>query len=424
MKKLSCVVSCPISTYSGYGARSRDFVKGLIQAYPDLDVKILSQRWGNTRLSFLQDTNDTFFTPLIIPNLTVKPDIWIQITVPNEFRRIGTLNIGVTAGIETTHCHHSWIEGINNMDLTLTSSEHSKNVLEQTVYEHKQDNNSSLIRTTKPIQVLFEGVDTSIYKVVDLKDNTLDLSEINEKFCFLTVGHWMQGKLGHDRKNIGYTVKAFLEAFKDKDKQPALILKTLQATSSIIDKKNIIEKINLIKDTVKGKLPNIYLLHGDMSDEEVNLLYNNPKVKCMVSLTKGEGYGRPLAEFASIGKPVIASNWSGHLDFLKKELVFLVNGTLENVDESAQVKDMILKESKWFKPDDIEVIETLKTVFKEYNNHTGRARQQSSFMLQNFSYNKMVELLKTLLDPFVDKIPKHVELQLPKLNLPKLQKIE
>lgn len=427
MKKISCVVSCPISTYSGYGGRSRDFVRGLIENYPDWDIKILSQRWGNTRLGFLEDTNDTLFSPLIVPNISQKPDIWIQITVPNEFRKIGTLSIGVTAGIETTICHQSWLEGANNMDIILTSSEHSKNVLQNTVYEIRQastNQTSGTIKLSKPVETLFEGVDTSVYKVIDEQNNVLDLSSIKEKFCFLTIGHWMQGRLGHDRKNIGYTVKAFLEAFKNKDTQPALLLKTLQTTSSILDREQLLEKIDAIKQTVKGKLPNIYLLHGDMYDEEINALYNNPKVKCLVSLTKGEGYGRPLAEFASIGKPIIASNWSGHLDFLRKDLVILVGGTLENVDPSAEVKDMIMKESQWFKPNDVEVIEAFKRMFKEYNNYLSRAREQKDYILSNFTYEKMKERIKVVVDPLVEKIPKQVELQLPSLNLPKLKKIE
>ena len=50
----------------------------------------------------------------------------------------------------------------------------------------------------------------------------MDLPEIKESFCFLFVGHWMQGAFGHDRKNVGLLVKSFLETFKNKQKQPAL----------------------------------------------------------------------------------------------------------------------------------------------------------------------------------------------------------
>lgn len=419
MKKLTCVVSCPISTYSGYGARSRDFVRALIENYPDWDVKILEQRWGNTRRSYLQDFDDKFFSPLVVDSVNYKPDVWIQITIPNEFKKIGALNIGVTAGIETTICHHTWLQGINNMDVVLASSNHTKEVFDSVSYEVKIGTNDSTIKALKPVEVLFEGVDTDVYKVLDSKSKTLDLSDISESFCFLTVGHWMQGDLGHDRKNIGYTIKAFLETFKNKNTQPALILKTLQATSSILDRDEVLKKINAIRKTVKGDLPNIYLLHGDMSDEEMNLLYNHPKVKCLVSLTKGEGYGRPLAEFASIGKPVIASNWSGQKDFLSKENCLLIGGTLENVHPSAHVKDMLMKESKWFKPDDSEVGHAFRQMFKEYKLFLPKANEHGKYVTENFSYDSMKTKLKSLLDPYVEKIPRQVELQLP--NLKKIQ---
>ena len=114
-------VSCPIDTYSGYGARSRDFVKALIESNK-YDVKILSQRWGNTRKGFLNDFKEwEFLKKYIVPGLNVQPDIWCQVTVPNEFQKVGKYNIGLTAGIETTACAHQWIEGCNRMDLILTS---------------------------------------------------------------------------------------------------------------------------------------------------------------------------------------------------------------------------------------------------------------------------------------------------------------
>ena len=65
----------------------------------------------------------------LIPGLQSKPDIWCQVTVPNEFQPMGKYNIGLTAGMETTLVHSSWIEGCNRMDIILTSSQHSKTTL-------------------------------------------------------------------------------------------------------------------------------------------------------------------------------------------------------------------------------------------------------------------------------------------------------
>ena len=418
----SVVVSCPIDTYSGYGARARDLVKALIET-KKYDVKILSQRWGNTRFGYLKDHNETDLASRLVPKLDGKPDIWMQVSVPNEFQAVGNYNIGVTAGMETTLVHQSWLDGCNRMDLVLTSSTHSVNTFKKTVYEERDTNTKQVVRKIelqKPIDIIFEGVDLSKYKPTNSK---LDLSDIKESFCHLLVGHWMQGEFGQDRKNVGYTIKSFLEAFKNKQTPPALILKSMQVGTSIIDRTRMLKKIDQIRKTVKGKLPNIYLLHGEMSDSEMNDLYNHSKVKVMVSHTKGEGFGRPLLEFASIGKPIIASGWSGHVDFLSKEYTVLIGGELKNVHKSAAVKDMILEDSKWFTPNDQEVARAYKETFKNYKKFVTLAKRQRKLVVDNFSYQKMVEVLDKILDANVAELPQQVQLTLPKLNLPKLEKV-
>jgi hypothetical protein len=423
MSKVSCVISCPIDTYSGYGARSRDLVKAIIKAKPDWNVMLLSQRWGNTRFGYLEDHKELDLKSRIVPNLTQQPDVWMQISVPNEFQKIGKYNIGVTAGIETTVCAAEWIQGCNNMDLVLTSSEHSKGVFEQTIYtiEDNKTKQQQELKLTTPVKVVFEGVDLTKYQ--DSSPVEVNLP-IQEKFAYLVVGHWMKGDVGHDRKNIGYTVKAFLETFKNKNNPPALVLKTSQVGTSIIDRETILDKIDQIRKTVRGALPNIYLLHGEMTDEEMNGLYNHPKVKAMISFNKGEGFGRPLLEFTTTGKPVIASGWSGQMDFLHKEYSFLLGGELENVHPSAAVDKMLLKESKWFKPNDGQVGTALRESFKNYKDFLKRSRKHKKYTKDNFSFDKMQELVDSILTGNVPEFAQQVELNLPKLKLPKLKKID
>ena len=420
MNKPIAVVSCPIDTYSGYGARARDFVKALINL-DKYEVQILSQRWGNTRFGYLEDHKETKLIEKIIPKLNEKPDLWFQITVPNEFQPVGKYNIGVTAGMETTLVHPTWIEGCNRMNLVLTSSEHSKAVFESSVFEQKDKNTNAVVNTiklNKPVEVLLEGVD--ITKYFETK-STLDLSSINEEFAFLFVGHWLQGELGHDRKNVGLLIKAFLETFKNKMKQPALILKTSLVGSSIMDQEMIKRKIDSIRSTVKGKLPNIYLIHGDLTDEDINKLYNNPKVKAMVSLTKGEGFGRPLLEFTTTGKPVIVSGWSGQRDFLNPEFSILLGGELEQVHPSAGVKDMILTEAKWFKPSEQEIGTAFKEVYKSYKKYAVLGKKQRHLTKTNFTFEVMENKLNSIIENNVPDFPKKLDISVPKLNLPKLQ---
>jgi glycosyltransferase involved in cell wall biosynthesis len=426
------VVSCPIDTMSGYGARSRDIVKALLK-YDKYDVRILSQRWGNTSYGALnpENTEDKKILDIIWkqPQLPKQPDIWIQITVPNEFQPVGKFNIGITAGIETTICDPSWVEGVNRMNLTLVSSEHAKKVFEVSSFEKKNpDTNQTLevIELNKPIEVLFEGADLTKYFHIpdeDLEETDLviSLDEIEEDFCFLFVGHWLQGQIGEDRKNVGYMIKAFLELFKNKTTKPALVLKTSHVTNSIMDREDILKKIDAIKQTVNGTLPNIYLLHGDLDDKDINDLYNHGKVKAMVCLTKGEGFGRPLLEFSLSKKPIIATNYSGHIDFLHQEYNILVNGTLTNVHSSAVVQNMILPESQWFTPNDSDVADAFKKVYTDYNKYLDLAKRQSHYSKINFSFDKMAEVLDNILET---KVPKQIELKLPQLKKIGLNKVD
>jgi glycosyltransferase involved in cell wall biosynthesis len=172
-------------------------------------------------------------------------------------------------------------------------------------------------------------------------------------------------------------------------------------------------------------LPNIYLLHGDLEDEDMNDLYNHSKVKAMVSFTKGEGFGRPLLEFTLSEKPVIASGWSGHIDFLDKDAAILVGGELKPIHSSAVVPNMLIADSQWFAPNDGQAGYALKEVFENYKKYLSSAKKQASISKNKFSFDKMTELLSTIIETKTQPIPVFVPLELPKLNkLPTLKKAE
>ena len=427
------VISCPIDTFSGYGARSRDIALSIIKS-EKYDVKILPQRWGNTSWGFLDDNNPDHKLLrnhiLQVPQLPKQPDCWIQITVPNEFQPVGKFNIGVTAGIETTICDPSWIDGLNRMNLNLVSSNFSKKVFVDSKFEERDQQTQQPVRKVEliaPIEVLFEGVDIDVYKKLDtiegeLNDVINDL--IVEDFNFLYVGHWLQGDLGQDRKDTGMLIKTFLETFKNKKSKPGLIVKTSSATYSIMDREEMLDKIRRIKESVDGDLPNVYLLHGELSNNEINELYNHPKVKAFATFTKGEGYGRPLLEATLSQKPVIASNWSGHVDFLDPEMSVMLPGELTNVHPSAAVTNMITTEAKWFTADYKKAGDILEDVYKNYKKYVDGAKRQAYRSRTEFSLEKMSENLLSILD---SKVPKSVELKLPqlkKIELPKLKKVD
>ena len=430
MSKPTFVISCPFDTYSGYGARSRDIVKSIIET-GKYDVKLMAQRWGATSWGFCKDHKEwKFLLEHQLPEnrLTAQPDIWIQITIPNEFQAVGKYNIGCTAGIEATVCKPEWIEGMNRMNMNWVSSKFSKKIFEDVSYT-KQDPNTKQtiaeVKLTAPIEVVFEGANLDVYKLLKASEvKNINLDSIKEKFCYLFVGHWMSGDFGHDRKNVSLLVKAFYETFKNKKNPPALILKASVGVASYMSRDEILKRIKQIRKSVKSNiLPNIYVLNGEFDDSEMNELYNHPKVKSMVSFTKGEGFGRPLLEFGLTNKPIIASAFSGQLDFLNPEFTYLVPGTLENVHESA-ANDWLVKEAQWFKPDEGHIGNSLKEVFEKYKEYAVKGKRQGHYARTNFSYKGMAELVKDILDKNIPEFPKQVELTLPKLELPKLQKIK
>jgi glycosyltransferase involved in cell wall biosynthesis len=419
--KNTFVISCPIDTYSGYGARSRDVVKSIIKS-DKYDVKILPQRWGNTPWGFIEDHEDWhFLKPHLLPvgnKLTSKPDIWAQITVPNEFTPIGEYNIGFTAGIETDTCAPQWVEGMNRMDLNIVSSNHAKQVFLNSKFEIKNNQTNQtqgMLELNKPIEVLFEGIDLDTYHKTKSKGEAefnLDIDSIKESFAYLFVGAWLPGSMGEDRKNVSLMIKAFLETFKNKKNKPALILKTSVSGPSYMDRDEVLKRIKQIKNTVNSKnLPNIYLLHGDFSNQEINELYNHPKVKAMISFTKGEGFGRPLLEFSVTGKPIISTNWSGHIDFLNSEFTTLIGGELKLIHKTAQVKDMLIEGSKWFAPNTGEMGTHLKNMFENYKNYTDGGKRQAYYSKTNFSFEAMADKLVLILEENVPEIAKQVQLR-------------
>jgi hypothetical protein len=429
MDKPVFVISCPIDTYSGYGARSRDIVKAIIEL-DKYEVKVLPQRWGSTPFGFIENHPEwEFLLPhlLVSPQLPTQPEIWMQITVPNEFQPVGKYNIGCTAGIETTIAPAEWIEGCNRMNLILGSSEHTIKVLKESKFEKRDQQTNQTVGYVEwkgDSEVIFEGANTEVYKPIK---STFDLSNIKEEFAYLFVGHWMQGQLGEDRKNVGLLVKAFYETFKNKSKKPALILKTSTVGSSYMDRDELIKRIKAIKDTVKStNLPNVYLLHGEFTDNEMNEIYNHSKVKAMVNLTKGEGFGRPLLEFSLTNKPIITTNWSGHTDYLNPEFVTLLPGAMNKVHPSA-ANNMLLADAEWFNVDYGQAGYYLRDVFENYKGYAENAKRQGFQSRTKFSFDAMKEKLDKVFTEKIPEFPKQVQLQLPKLKkieLPKLKKID
>lgn len=421
MNKPVLVLQGPIATASGYGHHTRDLAKAL-RKMDKYDIKFVPTRWGNTPQNQLDMSDDfsRWVMDNIVTNLSKRPDIYIQVSVANEFNPIGEYNIGVTAGVESTLIPKDFIDGSNKMDLIIVPSEFTKKVMASISYQEKRG--EAIVgehRIVKPIEVLFEGVDLDVYLNPPKTDKDI-LEGVESDWNFLIFGHWLSGDLGQDRKDIGMSLKTIATTFKSlpEGKRPGIILKSSLAGFSVIEREQLRSKI---QNAVGGDY-SVYLLYGDLSNEEVSSLYHHPKVKAMVSFTKGEGYGRPLAEFATTGKPIVVSNWSGHLDFLPQKNTILLGGELTPIHPSASNK-FLLKEAKWFTVNYSEAANKLYQLFSNYENALKESTPLRDNIRKNFSLDAMKVQFEKLLDNYVPKTPEIVPIKLPKLELPKLEKL-
>ena len=451
MKRLM-LITAPVTSRSGYGAHARDLVWSFIQ-HDKYEILINDVPWGACPRNALNkdNSNDKKILDLILTSFNMKkqPDVYVDIRIPNEFETFGKFNIGITAGMETTAISQAWIDGCNKMDMVIVPSKHSKETMVNTIYDKyknlpdgKQGPKVGELKVDKPVEVLFEGANEDVYKPLSKDEIDSEFfdwlnDEVPEKFAYLFLGQWTKGGYGEDRKDIAKLVKIFYESFANKKKQPALILKTNGATYSIIDKEECLRKIKDLKSQFPSdwKLPNIYLLHGSLSDEEINYLYNHPKVKAMVSLTHGEGFGRPLLEASMVGLPVIASGWSGHLDFLDKDSSVLIGGKLEQVPKSQIWKDIIIEGSQWFVVNESDTYKILNHIHENPLEASKKGEQLMEKNREKFTLNKMTEKLDEIMKKYLKDVPQQVGLNLPKLKkvnsesnlkeikLPKLKKV-
>jgi len=404
------VIASPVATQSGYGHHAREIITNIIeQRGTEWDVKLVSLPWGHTPMTYPISV-DLQLRIIPLP-LQSQPDIWIQISVPTELQAVGKYNIGVTAGTEGNICPPEWIDKLNAMDLVIVPSEFTKTVFEETA---KQSNK---LLTTK-IEVVPEYFDETVYtnnQVADLKE----LDSIEESFAFLSVGHWLQGQAGEDRKNISGLIHCFFNTYKDKKDAPALILKTSGATYSIMDRMEIEDRIKQLRAMFNtSKLPNIYLVHGELTDDEMNSLYNHPKVKAMVSFTKAEGFGRPLLEFSTTGKPIIAPHYSGQVDFLKKDFICALPGTQTPIHPTAQ-NEFLINGATWFTPDYSYAGKMMQEIQKNYKKWLELGKRQRYFVNSTFTKTAVAavyERVLNIVDDGIESIPKPVELKLPKLK--------
>jgi len=348
------LLSAPVLSMSGYGVHSRQIAKWLFRIATetnDLDITVDPVPWGKTHLIVDPEAEDGLIGQILQCTNNKKNfyDITIQCKLPNEWNPfLGTFNVGVTAGVETDKCNPAWIDCINRMDMVIVPSEFTKQTFLSTG------------EVTVPIVVVPESFPDSLLS----NAISLDLG-LTTKFNFLVVGQLTGNNTENDRKNLPYTMKWLAETFADCP-DVGIVVKTNSGAQTQLDKQNIRNIFSkLVGEVVgpKNKGPKFYLLHGHMSDEEMHGLYTHPDIKALVTFTHGEGYGLPIIEAAACDLPVIATNWSGHLEFLKHGRFIPVEYNLMTVPASRVDNQIFVKDTKWANPVEFDAKQRLKKFY-------------------------------------------------------------
>jgi glycosyltransferase involved in cell wall biosynthesis len=392
----------PILTQSGYGHHARTVLRALRTREDLFDIYLQSINWGSTSWLWKDDEERKWIDRKLQKTMAHVHsgqgfDFSIQVTIPNEWEKLAPINVGITAGIETTKLSPQWLQKCEVVDKVITISEHAKRGFDQTSYiaSHPETKESMELKCRKDIEVVH-------YPVLENTPDKLDL-ELTTDFNFLSVVQISP------RKNLPQLIKNFVESFKDNE-GVGLILKLNTAKNSKIDRVNTIMRLKGLLEPYRDRKCKIYLLHGYLSDEEMSGLFNHPKVKAYVTTTHGEGFGLPIFESSYYGLPIIAPDWSGHVDFLympttvkknkKKKIVMKnmfskIDYTLRQVQKEAVWDGVIEKDSMWAYPDDASLKKCMLDMYNDHGRFKKRANTLKKWVLENFNaddqYSKYVE---------------------------------
>ncbi len=372
------VIRAPLLTASGYGVHSRQIFKWL-DSREDFKVSTQCVPWGHTSWIVNPDFENGLIKRIMDcsnPDTDFKYDISFQVQLPDEWDiNLAKFNVGVSAAVETDRCNPDWVTAANRMDLVIVPSQHARLSLV----------NTGEINT--PIVVVPE----SYHEEIDASGSSAIDLNIDTNFNFLVVGQLTGDRPENDRKNLYCTLKWMCEAFKD-DPDVGIILKTNNGKNTKIDRELTTRNIKvLINEVRSGEFPKIHLLHGYLSPSEISSLYIDKKVSCLVTLTRGEGYGLPILEAAASGLPIIATNWSGHLDFLRHGKFIPVHYRLKEIPDNRVDDRIFIKGAQWAEPIESDF---KKKVLKFRHNYEKPRIWAEKLMLsvkENFSFKSICE---------------------------------
>jgi len=370
MKKV--LLRAPLLSYSGYGTHARQIFRWL-KTVPGIKLNVQVLAWGITPWMINPDHEGGLVREIMectVPAINEKFDTSIQLQLPNEWDpSIGKVNVGMSAIVETDRCNPKWVQCCNRMDHVVVPSSHAKDAIEASG------------TVTVPLSVIPEA----FYDEITSEDlHSLDL-DFDTDFNFLLIGQMTGNNPENDRKNIFYAIKWLCEAFATDD-NVGIVIKTNSGKNTKIDKRvtqRMLEQ--LLNEARKGPGPRVHLIHGAMSQAEIAMLYRHSKIKAIISPTRGEGFGLPILEAAASGLPVIATNWSGHLDFLSLGKFIPLSYSLEEIDKSRIDGEIFIPGSRWANVDEVDFKKKVKKFRDSWHMPTEWAKELQSKIIQNYS---------------------------------------